>query len=212
MRIVHIAYLQLRRYGQTRVSWARKLTNGLIKNDHFVEVFSDRDVAAFEAPFGIRDLGVGKANKRLLETVDAVEPDLVIAGHCDMIGNATLQEIRRRHPHVKIAHCNNDPLFAPDASVLEQRYDFIACSEVLEHLHEPLAECERLFGLLKPGALLAVMTGFPPDAPEAFAAWHYARDPTHVAFYGPRTFAWVAARLGAELEIPDRNVALLRRA
>ena len=114
MRIVHIAYQQLRRYGETRVSWARKLTQGLIKNDHFVEVFSDRDVAAFEAPFGIRDLGVGKANKRLLETVDAVEPDLVIAGHCDMISNATLQEIRRRHPRVTIAHCNNDPLFVPE--------------------------------------------------------------------------------------------------
>jgi hypothetical protein len=114
MRVVHIAYQQLRRYGETRVSWARKLTNGLIRNDHFVEVFSDRDIAAFEAPFGIRDLGVGKANKRLLETVDAVEPDLVIAGHCDMIRNDTLQEIRRRHPHVKIAHCNNDPLFAPE--------------------------------------------------------------------------------------------------
>lgn len=113
MRIVHIAYQQLRRYGQTRVSWARKLTNGLIKNDHFVEVFSDRDVAAFEAPFGIRDLGVGKANKRLLETVDAVEPDLVIAGHCDIISNATLLEIRRRHPAARIAHCNNDPLFVP---------------------------------------------------------------------------------------------------
>ena len=114
VRIVHIAYQQLRRYGETRVSWARKLTNGLIRSGHFVEVFSDRDVAAFEAPFGIRDLGIGKANKRLLETIDAVEPDLVIAGHCDMIGNATLQEIRRRHPQVKIAHCNNDPLFVPE--------------------------------------------------------------------------------------------------
>jgi hypothetical protein len=114
MRVVHIAYQQLRRYGATRVSWARKLTNGLIRNSHFVEVFSDRDVAAFEAPLGIRDLGVGKANKRLLETVDAVEPDLVIAGHCDMIKNETLQEIRRRHPAVKIAHCNNDPLFVPE--------------------------------------------------------------------------------------------------
>ena len=113
MRVVHIAYQQLRRYGKSRVSWARKLTHGLIKQDHFVEVFSDRDVAAFEAPFGIRDLGVGKANKRVLETVAAVEPDLVIAGHCDMITNDTLKEIKRRNPNVVIAHCNNDPLFVP---------------------------------------------------------------------------------------------------
>lgn len=113
MRVLHIAYQQLRRYGKTRVSWAQKLTFGLTRNDHYVQVFSDRDVAAFEAPLGIRDLGKKKANRRLLETVDAVEPDLVIAGHCDMISNQTLSEIKRRHPAVVLAHCNNDPLFVP---------------------------------------------------------------------------------------------------
>lgn len=114
MRVLHIAYQQLRRYGKTRVSWAQKLTSGLIKNDHFVQVFSDRDVAAFEAPFGFRDLGKGKANKRLLETVAAFDPDLVIAGHCDIISNETLMQIRKLKPSVKIAHCNNDPLFVPE--------------------------------------------------------------------------------------------------
>ncbi|VGO22845.1 hypothetical protein SCARR_04942 [Pontiella sulfatireligans] len=98
MRVLHVAYQQLRRYGKTRVSWVQKLTSGLIKNDHFVSVFSDRDVAAFEAPLGIRDLGKKKANRRLLETVAAFGPDLVIAGHCDMITNETLHEIRRMQP------------------------------------------------------------------------------------------------------------------
>lgn len=113
MRVLHIAYQQLRRYGQTRVSWAQKLTFGLIKNDHYVQGFSDRDVAAFEAPLGLRDLGHAKANRRLLEMVEAMEPDLVIAGHCDIISNETLTEIRKRRPSVVIAHCNNDPLFVP---------------------------------------------------------------------------------------------------
>lgn len=113
MRILHVAYQQLRRYGKTRVSWAQKLTNGLIKNDHVVQVFSDRDVAAFEAPFGWRELGRGKANRRLLETVESFEPDLVIAGHCDIITNATLEKMRSIKTDVKIAHCNNDPLFVP---------------------------------------------------------------------------------------------------
>ena len=63
MRVLHIAYQQLRRYGETRVSWAEKLTFGLIKNAHYVKAFSDRDVAAFEAPLGLRDLGRNKANK-----------------------------------------------------------------------------------------------------------------------------------------------------
>ena len=114
MRILHIAYQQLRRYGKTRVSWAQKLTYGLIKNDHYVLDFSDRDIASFQAPFGIRELGHGKANKRLLETVEAMRPDLIIAGHCDIITNETLIEIKRRYPKTVIAHCNLDPLFMPD--------------------------------------------------------------------------------------------------
>ena len=111
MRVLHVAYQQLRRYGLTRVSWAQKLTFGLIKNDHYTVTFSDRDVAAFEAPFGVRALGEGKANRRLLETVEAVEPDLVIAGHCDIIADETLREIKRMRPGCAVAHCNNDPLF-----------------------------------------------------------------------------------------------------
>ena len=114
MRVLHVAYQQWRRYGKTRVSWAHKLTLGLIHDGHYVQVFSDRDVAALEAPFGIRDLGRRRANRRLLETVEAVEPDLVILGHCDLIGNDTLRRLRRRWPHIVLAHCNNDPLFVPD--------------------------------------------------------------------------------------------------
>ncbi|WP_321531199.1 glycosyltransferase [uncultured Desulfuromonas sp.] len=126
MRVLHIAYQQLRRYGKTRVSWAQKLTRGLIKNDHCVQVFSDRDVAAFEAPFGWRDLGCGKANRRLLEMAEAFEPDLVIAGHCDIITNATLLEIKRMQPGVVLAHCNNDPLFVPEnVEKIKQRAEVV---------------------------------------------------------------------------------------
>ena len=113
MRILHVANQQLRKYGHNRVSWAQKLYFGLIRNNHCVQAFSDRDVAAFEAPLGIRDLGVKKANKRLLQTVEAFEPDLMIVGHCDMISNETLQEARNINPSLVIAGCNNDPLFIP---------------------------------------------------------------------------------------------------
>lgn len=113
MRVLHIAYQQLRRYGKTRVSWAQKLSFGLTKNDHYLQTFSDRDVASFEAPLGLRDLGHKKANRRVLEMVEAMEPDLVIAGHCDIISNDTLHAMRTICPGLSIAHCNNDPLFVP---------------------------------------------------------------------------------------------------
>ena len=114
MRILHVAHQQLRKYGATRVNWGQKLYYGLIKNDHHVQTFSDRDVAAFEAPFGIRDLGRKKSNQRLLQTAEAYQPDLVIVGHCDIITNATIEKVRRLCPGTVIAGCNNDPLFVPN--------------------------------------------------------------------------------------------------
>lgn len=124
MRVLHVDYQQLRRYGHTRVSWAQKLLHGLIKNDFRVLSFSDRDVAAFEAPFGIRDLGKRQANKRLIETCRDFAPDLIIAGHCDIITNETFQAARKLCPNVVIAHCNNDPLFvASNVERIKHRAD-----------------------------------------------------------------------------------------
>ncbi len=116
MRILHVSHQQLRKYGYLRVDWGLKLYYGLIKNDHHVQAFSDRDVAAFEAPFGIRDLGKKKANQRLLQTTEAYQPELIIVGHCDIISNQTISEMRRLCPGVVIAGCNNDPLFVPENS------------------------------------------------------------------------------------------------
>lgn len=122
MRILHVAHQQWRKYGHNRVSWAQKLYFGLIRNGHCVQAFSDRDVAAFEAPFGIRELGKSKANKRLLQTVESFEPDLVIVGHCDIISNDTLNDMRNIRQGVVIACCNNDPLFVPEnAEKIETR-------------------------------------------------------------------------------------------
>jgi hypothetical protein len=114
MRILHVAHQQLRKYGHTRVSWAQKLYFGLIKNGFLVQTFSDRDVAAFEAPLGIRPWGERRANLRLLETAEAFQPDLVIVGHCDVIDNGTLSAIRAMKPGTVIVGCNNDPLFVPE--------------------------------------------------------------------------------------------------
>jgi SAM-dependent methyltransferase len=103
-----------------------------------------------------------------------------------------------------------DPLFAPDAAALAQQYDFIVSSEVFEHLAEPGAEISRLLVLLRPGGWLGVMTKRVRDR-EAFAQWHYIRDPTHVCFYSEATFRFIAARHGLLLEFAGADVALLRR-
>jgi hypothetical protein len=105
---------------------------------------------------------------------------------------------------------NFDPFFAPDESALGRTYDFIACTEVAEHFSSPAEELARLDALLRPGGWLGVMTEEPPPEAE-LARWRYARDPTHVAFYGRPTMAWIAARHGWRLHSPRANVFLFEK-
>ncbi|MDX1588437.1 MAG: class I SAM-dependent methyltransferase [Oleiphilaceae bacterium] len=103
-----------------------------------------------------------------------------------------------------------DPFYAPDPAPLSQRWDFITCTEVVEHLHEPAVVFRQLQGMLAPGGWLGVMTCFQTED-ERFAQWHYRRDPTHVVFYREATMGWLAAHHGWALEIPVKNVALFQK-
>lgn len=103
-----------------------------------------------------------------------------------------------------------DPLYAPDESVLTEEYDFITCTEVLEHVHNPRAVFELFNRILRPGGLVGVMTEFQTDD-SRFEKWHYRRDPTHVIFYRPTTLTLLGSRLNWPLEIPRRNIALFRK-
>lgn len=106
-----------------------------------------------------------------------------------------------------------DPLFAPDRTVLARAgaFAFITASEVVEHLHRPAESLALIDRLLEPGGCLGVMTGRPPDDPEALPRWHYLRDPTHVAFYGTTPMRWIAHHLGWQLALHEGNVALFHK-
>lgn len=103
-----------------------------------------------------------------------------------------------------------DPFYAPDAAVFTRRYDFITCTEVVEHLFSPRTELDRLWGLLNPGGALVIQTQRVLDDAR-FRAWNYRRDPTHVVFFADATFAWLARRWDACLALPRRDVAVLKR-
>ena len=104
-----------------------------------------------------------------------------------------------------------DPFFAPGADVLDLSYDFVTCTEVAEHFHDPACEFDCLAAMLRPGGVLAVMTMFHTDD-ALFEAWHYRLDPTHVVFYRPETFAWLAAHLDLTSEIVRKDVVFMTRA
>lgn len=103
-----------------------------------------------------------------------------------------------------------DPIFQPDRTALDATYDFITCTEVAEHFHDPATEFRRLDGLLRHGGWLALMTRFQTDDAR-FAQWHYRRDPTHVVFYREATLRWVARHHGWRAEVPCPNVVLMHK-
>lgn len=104
-----------------------------------------------------------------------------------------------------------DPCYAPDRHLFQQQYDFITASEVVEHLHRPQQELDRLWSCLKPGGRLGVMTKRVIDR-EAFSTWHYKHDPTHVCFFSVPTFEWLADRWDATLVVADHDVVLFHKA
>lgn len=103
-----------------------------------------------------------------------------------------------------------DLFYFPDVSVFTDSYDFITATEVIEHLASPLTELERLVACLKPGGILGLMTKL-VSTQEAFAQWHYIRDPTHICFYSRATFEWIAAYFAMRAEFLGKDVILLQR-
>jgi len=103
-----------------------------------------------------------------------------------------------------------DPFFAPDAAALRRRYDFITCTETVEHFHRPTAELRRLDRLLRPGGWLGIMTGM-RRAGRPLRAWWYAQDPTHVCFYERRTMLWIARRHDWRALFPRPDIVLFRK-
>ncbi|GLS85007.1 methyltransferase [Paraferrimonas haliotis] len=103
-----------------------------------------------------------------------------------------------------------DPYFAPDRQVLRHKYDFVTCTEAIEHFYRPGREWQLLCQLLKDNGWLAIMTKLVINE-AAFANWHYKNDPTHVSFFSRETFEYLAKRDGFSLEFIGQDVILMQK-
>jgi len=103
-----------------------------------------------------------------------------------------------------------DTFYAPQQEVFNNSYAFITATEVVEHLHKPLVELDRLWSCLQPQGYLGIMTSLNlPDL--KFSTWHYIKDETHVVFFAPQTMIWLAKRWGASMEIVGDSVIMLQK-
>lgn len=103
-----------------------------------------------------------------------------------------------------------DPYFAYEPAVLRQQYDFVTCTEAIEHFNTPAKEWGQLVNMVKTGGWLGIMTKLAPSTDD-FAHWYYKNDPTHVSFFSRETFRYLAQRDGLEVEFVGNDVILLRK-
>lgn len=100
-----------------------------------------------------------------------------------------------------------DYYYARNPELLENQYDFITATEVVEHLHHPRQELDKIWNCLKPEGNLGIMTRFAADK-KSFADWHYKRDPTHVCFFSQPTFEWLAKQWQAQVDFIDKDIVI----
>jgi hypothetical protein len=103
-----------------------------------------------------------------------------------------------------------DPFFFPNDNLFLNKYNFITCSEVVEHLFNPYDEFFKLDALLENNGYLGVMTSLMPSDQE-FENWYYRRDPTHVVFYNEKTFEVIASQMNWNLIIPSKDIAIFKK-
>ncbi len=107
--------------------------------------------------------------------------------------------------------------YADDPAVLEKNYDFLTCSETMEHFTRPREEFERFLRLVKPGGWIGIMTQLRDGAPP-FEKWFYKDDATHICFFSRKTFQTLATcaaaggkDFGLRVEFHPDGVVLFRR-
>ncbi len=88
-----------------------------------------------------------------------------------------------------------DPFFHNYPDLLNKKYDYIACCEVIEHFYNPGKEFKLLKKLLLQNGILYCMTDIYNENIN-FDNWYYKNDPTHVFIYHKKTIDWIKENFG----------------
>lgn len=99
-----------------------------------------------------------------------------------------------------------DPYYWNNKMLLDAKYDYIICCEVIEHFTRPAEEFRLLRSLLREGGSLICMTEITSDGLD-FEKWYYKNDPTHVFFYHPLALEWIKKEYGfSSLNVDKRLI------
>jgi len=102
IKILHVTNFNERHNGRLFYNTGKRINNGLVRLNHSVLEFSDRDIVSYYR--NINDLdGSKKLNNKILEVISNYVPDIIILGHADLIKTETLKYIKKNYPNIKMA-------------------------------------------------------------------------------------------------------------
>jgi hypothetical protein len=162
VRIVHASNFSRKAKGAFQHSVEHKITNGLIRNGHAVSTFSDRDVARSGTLLGHRAFGLRAANRAFAEFCRSVEPDLILLGHANALTAATLADLRRGLPGLRILQYNVDPLFeAENVAAILSKIDVVDATLISTagEALRPFSKSGRIVGFMPNPVDLSIETG-----------------------------------------------------
>ncbi len=102
-----------------------------------------------------------------------------------------------------------DPFFFNSPQLLQKKYDYIVCCEVIEHFHKPKTNFELLKSMLNENGKLYCKTSI-FNHNINFNKWYYKNDFTHVFFYQEKTLKTIQKDFGfSDVIIQDDLITFL---
>ena len=101
LKILHVTNFNERHNGRLFYNTGKRINNGLIRLNHSVLEFSDRDIVSYYRSINDPN-GSKKLNQKLIEVISNYVPNIIILGHADLIKIETLEFIKKNYPDVKI--------------------------------------------------------------------------------------------------------------
>ena len=98
-----------------------------------------------------------------------------------------------------------DMFFSPEKTYIDRKYDLITCTEVIEHLKNPMEYFLLFKELLEDDGTLGIMTLFHVNSDDEFFNWHYRRDRSHISFFTAKTMKVIGEKIGLELVFTDNK-------
>jgi hypothetical protein len=126
MKILHITDFHHRHDSRLFYSTARKISNGLVKNNYFVSEISERDSSR-------NLLNYRKIDNIIKKSIYNLNPDLIIIAHSSKISLETLQFIKKNNKHLKIIQWFVDSLTKKGPDFFHNSKTFIRYIEHLDH-------------------------------------------------------------------------------